>query len=171
MAELERRLNSGEISIDDILAMGRMARGVQNAEEGKDFEGSKAWGYESPGKQKQQYLFSIQELKDCLNRLRSLSSHGGDLFFVGIAKTMVTKPIIPQSYNPVLVYHREEEEEAAMYSEEQNKMVRLEMENLAKMPRVRHSTGGGSGAAKNPPSPSKASKASISIGSSPILPK
>lgn len=27
LAELERRINSGEISIDDILAMGRMALG------------------------------------------------------------------------------------------------------------------------------------------------
>ena len=82
------------------------------------------------------------------------------------------QPIIPQSYNPVLSYQREEaEKEELLDSEEQNKMVRLEMENLAKMTRVRHSTGGGSGAAKNPASPSKASKASLSIGSSPLVQK
>ena len=54
-------------------------------------------------------MFSVKELKECLRRLKSLGSHGGDLFFAGIAKTMVTRPIIPTSYNPTLAYHRVED--------------------------------------------------------------
>ena len=36
------------------------------------------------------------------------------MFFAGIAKTMVTKPIIPTSFNPTLSYHRAEDEGNAM---------------------------------------------------------
>lgn len=48
LGELERRINSGEISVDDILAMGRMAHGQQHSED--QAAGSKTWGYQSPAK-------------------------------------------------------------------------------------------------------------------------
>ena len=43
-------------------------------------------------------MFSIEELKECLRRLKGLASYGGDVFFAGIARTMVAKPFVPQSY-------------------------------------------------------------------------
>lgn len=91
ISELENRINSGELSIDDILAMGRLAIGEKHAKENAAAGGSASWAYESPDKStKQQMFFTIQELRDCLARIRSLSAHGGDIFFAGIARTMVT---------------------------------------------------------------------------------
>ena len=42
--------------------------------------------------------FSVNELKECLAKLKGLGQHGGDVFFAGIARTMVAKPFIPAIY-------------------------------------------------------------------------
>lgn len=73
LGELERRINSGELSIEDILAMGRQAQQEQMEEEGRQ------WVQGSP--EKNQMYFTVQELKECLLRLKSLGAHGGDIFF------------------------------------------------------------------------------------------
>ena len=49
MGELERRISSGEITLEDIMAMGRLAYGEKLEEEGKA-AGSSAWAYASPDK-------------------------------------------------------------------------------------------------------------------------
>lgn len=43
-------------------------------------------------------LFSVNELKECLRRLRGLHAHGGDIFFTGIARSMVARPVVPSTY-------------------------------------------------------------------------
>ena len=92
LGELERRINSGELSIEDILKMGRDSLGEQD-----DAAKTGRWNYDSP--KKKRMLFSVQELKECLRRLKSLGAHGGDVFFAGIARTMAAKPFVPQSFN------------------------------------------------------------------------
>ena len=92
MGELERRISSGEITLEDILAMGRMSKGEELEEKGKA-AGASAWNYASPDKR--QAIFSVQELQECLRRLKGLGKHGGDQFFAGVARTMVAKPILP----------------------------------------------------------------------------
>ena len=40
----------------------------------------------------------MKELKECLRRLKGLSQYGGDVFFAGLARTMIAKPIIPKNF-------------------------------------------------------------------------
>ena len=149
LGELERRINSGELSIEDILAMGRDALYRDRNEEAGDATKASRWNYDSPAKKKGGQgggmYFSVQELKECLRRLKSLGAHGGDVFFAGIARTMAAKPHIPHSFNEQKSFKRDT---SPLLSDDdtdyQANLQAVQMEELKKMTRVKRSVGGGS---------------------------
>lgn len=95
-------------------------------------------------------MFSVNELKECLRRLKSLSLHGGDIFFAGISRTMVARPVVPQSWDFNQGLHREEN----LRDKDNKKAVTSFLKSA--IIRTKNATGGGSGLAKGPESPTKA---------------
>ena len=87
--------------------------------------------------------------------------HGGDIFFAGIARTMVAKPVVPQSFQFQLGLKQDTSPVDLQKTDQ--KLIKAQMQALKKMTTVKKSTGGGSGLAQNPPSPSKFYKAATQI--------
>ena len=39
------------------------------------------------------------EMQECLKRLKSVRTYGGDTFFAGLVQTFVASPVMPQAWN------------------------------------------------------------------------
>ena len=133
--------------------MGRDALYGERNEEGGEDAKTGRWNYDSPAKKKGGkggMYFSVQELKECLRRLKSLGAHGGDVFFAGIARTMAAKPHIPHSFNEQKSFIRDT---SPILSDDdtdyQANLQAVQMEELKKMTKVKRSVGGGSSFVKD----------------------
>ena len=104
-----------------------------------------------------QFHFSINELKECLKKLKGLGSQGGNAFFAGLARAMVAAPIIPPNHDYSVLYKKDKN---IASTENEAKVVQAfleaSMKDIKKMTKVKNSAGGGGGAVRNPPSPTKA---------------
>lgn len=110
-------------------------------------------------------LFSVNELKECLRRLRGLHAYGGDIFFTGIARTMVARPVVPSTYmfGQNDLEHQVEHPLVQETDKAMKAFVRSETKKLKDMTKVQHSMPGGGGIVRESPSPSKAQRAAIKV--------
>ena len=85
---LESRISSGAITFDEVISSGR---------EVLEQQGIYTWAYETPTKPKIDNQ-TIQELQLCLQKIKSIRSYGGDVFFAGLGRVFAAQPIVPQAF-------------------------------------------------------------------------
>ena len=79
-----------------------------------------------------------------------MGQHGGDLFFAGVARTMVAKPILPSTYYEGQTAKRSEvPANVKAYTE-------ASVSELQQRTKTKAATGGGIGRVRDPASPTKA---------------
>ena len=101
----------------------------------------------------------MHELKECLTRLRGLAAYGGDIFFAGIARTMVAKPFVPLSFRiglsvPNQVSKKDQDIQVS------KALLDSQKKRLNAMTRTKNSIAGGGGPVRESP-PSKAYRAAM----------
>jgi len=105
----------------------------------------------------------VNELKECLRKLRGLGQHGGDIFFAGLARTMVAKPVIPQSFRvDKSAGHFVPESDKPASNKQMRSKLRQETERLKAMTKTQISAAGGVGIVRDSP-PSKAYRAAVAM--------
>lgn len=86
-----------------------------------------------------------------------MSQHGGDLFFAGVARTMVAKPILPSTYYSGQTAQRSDiPANVKAYTE-------ASVSELQQRTKTKAATGGGIGRVRDPASPTKAQRAAAEI--------
>ena len=84
MTSLELKLRKGELNLDEILKVGKADRDKKS---------------KHSTLQKANEDLAKKAFADCLMKLKSLRSFGGDVFFAGLAKVFVAKPMIPGGFS------------------------------------------------------------------------
>ena len=93
LSHLETRIANGDLSIEDVLDQGRQVL--------YDRRKSSRWSFDtpSPSRASKKDTQAIKELQQCLAKIKSIRSYGGDVFFVGLAKVFAAQPIVPLTYD------------------------------------------------------------------------
>ena len=155
---LENKIAEGDITIEEVIEHGQHIL-VKT--------GHKHWSYGQVSPKKAKNLATIQELREILQKLRSLRNYGGDVFFAGLARVLAAKPILPNSYSEAKTLKIDPMDRSKESKDLQHLINDSDMVNLRKMTKVRHSTGGGY--ISESMSPGKKSKNDSPDKRSPIL--